>query len=51
MPSSGLVESISVAYPERYVDVLGWQMSWFLMYVAEVILFAMILKRPLGVIL
>jgi len=51
MPSSGLVESISVAYPERHVDVLGWHISWFLLYFAEVILFAVMLKRPLGVTL
>jgi hypothetical protein len=51
IPSAGLVESISVAYPERYVDVLGWHISWVLLYFAEVILFAVILKRPLGVTL
>jgi hypothetical protein len=51
MPSSGLVESISVAYPEWYVDVWGWNMSWFALYFAEVILFAVMLKRPLGVTL
>jgi hypothetical protein len=51
LPSSGLVESISVGYPERYVDVLGWHVSWSVLYLAEVILFAAMLKRPLGVTL
>jgi hypothetical protein len=51
MPSSGAVESISVAYPERQVEVFRWHISWVLLYFAEVIVFAVILKRPLGVTL
>jgi hypothetical protein len=49
LPSAALFESIRVGYPDRDFDLLGWRVSWLVLYVGEVILFVALLKRPLRV--
>ena len=49
LPSGAPIESIGVEYQDRYFDILGWRVSWFVLYLAEIILFAIVLKRPLRV--
>jgi hypothetical protein len=49
LPSGAPIESIGIEYQDRYFDILGWRVSWFVLYLGEVILFAAVLKRPLRV--
>jgi uncharacterized membrane protein (DUF106 family) len=43
------VVSISVAYPDRRVDILGWRMTWIGAYILLSIVFAIALQKPLRV--
>jgi hypothetical protein len=49
LPSGAPVESIGIEYQDRYFEILGWRVSWGVLYLGEVILFAAVLKRPLRV--
>jgi uncharacterized membrane protein (DUF106 family) len=49
LPSSGPVSAISVAYPEREIGVLGWQVHWMIVYFALSMIFAFALKKPFNV--
>jgi uncharacterized membrane protein (DUF106 family) len=44
-----VVTSISVAYPERDIDAFGWQIHWMIVYFVLSIVFAFVLKKPMGV--
>jgi hypothetical protein len=50
-PLSGAapVAAIRVAYPERRLDILGWQMSWIGAYIVLSIVFVVALQKPLRV--
>jgi uncharacterized membrane protein (DUF106 family) len=43
------VASIRVAYPDRRIDILGWQMSWIGAYIVLSIVFVIALQKPLRV--
>ena len=43
------VASIRVAYPDRRLDIFGWQMSWIGAYIVLSIVFAIALQKPLRV--
>jgi uncharacterized membrane protein (DUF106 family) len=49
LPGGIPVTSISVAYPERDIDVFGWQIHWMIVYFVLSIVFAFMLKKPMGV--
>ena len=49
LPGDGAVSAISLAYRERDIDVLGWDMNWMVVYFGLSLLFALALKKPLGV--
>lgn len=49
LPVAGPIASVSINYPARRIDVLGWQIHWAIVYFALAIVFGFILKRPLGV--
>lgn len=49
LPASAPVTSIAVAYPERDVDVLGWQVHWLIVYFALTMILAFALKKPMRV--
>jgi hypothetical protein len=49
LPSGAPVDSIRIGYPHRDFEILGWRVSWLVLYAGEVILFAALLKRPLRV--
>lgn len=49
IPASAPLSSISVAYPERDVELFGRQMHWLTVYLALSVIFAFMLKTPLGV--
>jgi hypothetical protein len=48
---SGPVKTIAVSYGEREFAVFGWRMPWMVLFFAETFLFALVLRRPLGVTL
>jgi uncharacterized membrane protein (DUF106 family) len=49
LPGEAAVTSITVAYPTREVSIFGWQMSWVVVYFVFSMIFAFLLKKPLGV--
>jgi hypothetical protein len=49
LPTAAPVQSIRIEYPDRDFDILGWRVSWFVVFVGEVILLGALLKRPLRV--
>jgi uncharacterized membrane protein (DUF106 family) len=49
LPSSGPVSAISIAYPEREIDVLGWRIHWMIVYFALSMIFAFALRKPFNV--
>ena len=49
LPSTAPVTSITVAYPERDIDVFGWQVHWMIVYFALSMIFAFALKKPMRV--
>jgi uncharacterized membrane protein (DUF106 family) len=51
LPDSASLASIGVAYADRPIDVIGWQVPWFVAYVALSFAFALALKKPLRVTL
>jgi hypothetical protein len=51
LPDSGSLASIGVAYADRTVDVIGWQVPWIAAYLALSFAFALALKKPLRVTL
>jgi hypothetical protein len=51
LPSDGVIESIEVDYPTNRITVAGFELSWPVPYFASCLLFALLLKRPLRVVL
>jgi hypothetical protein len=51
LPDSASLASIGVAYADRPVDVIGWQVPWIVAYLALSFAFALALKKPLRVTL
>ena len=49
LPDGGEVASISVAYPPRAIRVLGWDVSWIIVYFGLSMTCALLLRKPLGV--
>ena len=43
--------SITVAYPERDIEILGWQLNWMIVFFILSIVFAFALRKPFGVTL
>ena len=43
------VEAVELSYPERSLDLLKWQMPWWLGFFILMILFAFALRTPMGV--
>ena len=51
LPADGAVTSISVAYPETDVTVLGWDLHWMIVYFALSMVFAFALRKRFNVTL
>jgi len=51
LPSDAPVTAISVAYPERDIDVFGWRVNWMIVFFVLSLLFAFALRKPFGVTL
>lgn len=51
LPAGGPVKSISVPYPSRGIRVLGSDANWILVYFVATMVFALLLRKPLGVTL
>jgi uncharacterized membrane protein (DUF106 family) len=49
LPDEGPVRAITIAYPERDLDVFGWNLNWMVVYFALSLVFAFALKKPFGV--
>ncbi len=50
LPRDSPLESIEVIYPDAYVSAFGWDLHWMIVYFLLSIVFAFILRKPLGVI-
>ena len=51
LPADAPITSISVAYPERDIDVFGWRTNWMIVFFVLSIVFAFALRKPFGVTL
>ena len=49
LPKGGAVESISLSYPDREVSFLGWKTHWLVHFFILTIIFAFLLRKPMGV--
>ena len=49
LPASTPVASIGVAYPERQINLFGWQLGWMTVYLSESMIFALFLRTPMRV--
>lgn len=49
LPGGSGLAAITIAYPERPFSVAGWDIGWSGVYLALTLVFALVLKRPLGV--
>ncbi len=47
---SGPVASISVDYPANELAIFGWRVPWLVPFVGLSLVFALVLKRPFGVV-
>ena len=43
--------AITIAYPTRDVSIAGWNIGWSGVYLALTLAFALVLKRPFGVVM
>lgn len=51
LPADGALTSISLAYPERDVSVLGFDLHWMIVYFALSMIFAFLLRKRFNVTL
>jgi hypothetical protein len=51
LPGSDPIARIAIGYPSREIRVLGWGVHWLIAYLALSMLFALVLRRPFGVVL
>jgi hypothetical protein len=49
LPESGCVESIAVTYPERNIDIAGYEMSWIWLFFILSMIAGFIFKEILGI--
>jgi hypothetical protein len=49
LPSDGAIESITVGYERADLPVLGWRVHWLVAFLVLSLLFALVLRGPLGV--
>lgn len=49
IPASVPIRSISIAYPDATVSVLGWRWNWVVAFLVFTIGFGLVLQKPLGV--
>jgi hypothetical protein len=45
------IGAIEVVYPARRFAILGWHLSWLVVFLALTMVFALLLRRPFGVVL
>jgi hypothetical protein len=51
LPSAGVIRSVDVQYPRREMSIAGWRVHWLVTFLVSSLIFAVIFKRPLGVVL
>ena len=51
LPSDMNLSAITIAYPERGFAVAGWNIHWSGVYLALTLVFALVLRRPFGVVM
>lgn len=51
LPSGGAVRSIAVTYQDRYISFFGLDLHWMVIFFVLTLLFAFLLRKPLGVVL
>ena len=51
LPAGASVESIAVTYPSRGIGLFGFELHWMLVLFVLSTLFALVLRRPFGVVL
>jgi hypothetical protein len=51
MAAGGAIESIQVTYPRGRISVAGFDLPWVMPFAAACLAFALLLRRPLGVVL
>jgi hypothetical protein len=51
LPADAPLTTISIPYPEREIDVLGWKLNWLVVFFVLSIVFAFVLRKPFGVTL
>ncbi|CAN5487651.1 hypothetical protein BH23ACI1_BH23ACI1_21850 [soil metagenome] len=51
LPSGASVRSIALTYPDRSISWLGWDTHWMVIFFVLTLLFAVLLRRPFGVVL
>lgn len=49
--SKSLFQRIEVNYPQRAIDIWGWEFNWLTVFLILSLAFALLLKRPLKVAL
>jgi hypothetical protein len=49
LPGDSAIRSISLSYPERDMDVFGWDVHWMIVFFVLTLVFAFALRGPLGV--
>lgn len=49
LPRDGVVESIGLSYPDREVNLLGLKTHWLVHFFILTIVFAFLLRKPMGV--
>jgi hypothetical protein len=49
LPGDSAIRSISLSYPERDVDVFGWELNWLIVFFVLTVVFGFALRGPLGV--
>jgi hypothetical protein len=50
LPDDARIAAIEVVYPARRFAVLGWHLSWLVVFLGLTMVFAMLLRRPFGVV-
>lgn len=51
LPADAPVTAIRVEYPERALDVFGYELHWLIVYLAASFAFVLALRKPFGVVI
>ena len=51
LASNGVIRSVDVQYPRREMAISGWRVHWLVTFLVSSLIFAVVFKRPLGVVL